>query len=74
MSIKNSKFVGNDIRVFFRVILPLSKPMLAAVGLFIAVGFWNDYYSYMMYIAIDYYAGKQHKKKPLNPPMNGGRG
>ena len=41
----------NDIRVFFRVILPLSKPMLAAVGLFIAVGFWNDYYSYMMYIA-----------------------
>ena len=38
----------NDIRVFFRVILPLSKPMLAAVGLFIAVDFWNDYYSYMM--------------------------
>ena len=41
----------NDVRVFFRVILPLSKPMLAAVSLFIAVGFWNDYYSYMMYIA-----------------------
>lgn len=41
----------NDVRVFFQVILPLSKPMLAAVGLFIAVGFWNDYYSYMMYIA-----------------------
>ena len=41
----------NDVKVFFRVILPLSKPMLAAVSLFIAVGFWNDYYSYMMYIA-----------------------
>lgn len=41
----------NDVRVFFQVILPLSKPMLAAVSLFIAVGFWNDYYSYMMYIA-----------------------
>ncbi len=41
----------NEIGVFFRVLLPLSKPMLAAVGLFIAVGFWNDYYSYMMYIA-----------------------
>ena len=39
------------VRVFFQVILPLSKPMLAAVSLFIAVGFWNDYYSYMMYIA-----------------------
>ena len=41
----------NDIGVFFRILLPLSKPMLAAVGLFIAVSFWNDYYSYMMYIA-----------------------
>lgn len=41
----------NDIGVFFRILLPLSKPMLAAVGLFLAVGFWNDYYSYMMYIA-----------------------
>ena len=41
----------NDISVFFRILLPLSKPMLAAVGLFLAVSFWNDYYSYMMYIA-----------------------
>lgn len=41
----------NDIRVFFKIILPLSKPMLAAVGLFIAVLHWNDYYQYMVYIA-----------------------
>lgn len=41
----------NDIRVFFKIILPLSKPMLAAVGLFIAVINWNDYYNYMVYIA-----------------------
>lgn len=41
----------NDAGVFFHILLPLSKPMLAAVGLFLAVGFWNDYYSYMMYIA-----------------------
>ena len=41
----------NDIQVFWRVVMPLSKPMLAAVGLFIAVINWNDYYSYMMYIA-----------------------
>ena len=41
----------NDIQVFYRIILPLSKPMLAAVGLFIAVLGWNDYYSYMMFIA-----------------------
>ena len=32
----------NDIQVFWRVVMPLSKPMLAAVGLFIAVINWND--------------------------------
>ncbi len=41
----------NDVRVFFQIILPLSKPMLAAVGLFIAVINWNDYYSYMMFVS-----------------------
>lgn len=41
----------NDISVFYRIILPLSKPMLAAVGLFIAVINWNDYYNYMMFIS-----------------------
>jgi len=41
----------NDIQVYWKVILPLSKPMLAAVGLFLAVLSWNDYYSYMMFIA-----------------------
>lgn len=41
----------NDIGVFFRVVLPLSRPLLAAVGLFIAVINWNDYYNYMMFIS-----------------------
>lgn len=41
----------NDIKIFLRIIMPLSKPMLAAVGLFIAVIHWNDYYSYMVFIA-----------------------
>ena len=41
----------NDVRVFFRIIIPLSKPRLAAVSLFIAVIQWNDYYQYMVFIA-----------------------
>ena len=41
----------NYVRVFFRIIIPLSKPMLAAVSLFIAVIQWNDYYQYMVFIA-----------------------
>jgi putative aldouronate transport system permease protein len=42
---------AGEIRTFFQVILPTAKPMLAAVGLFIAVYHWNDYYSYMMFIS-----------------------
>ena len=40
----------SEFSAFFRVVMPLSKSMLAAVALFIAVINWNDYYNYMMYI------------------------
>lgn len=32
------------------VIIPLSKPVLAVVGLYYAVGHWNDYYTALIYI------------------------
>ncbi|MDE6880365.1 MAG: carbohydrate ABC transporter permease [Oscillospiraceae bacterium] len=41
----------SEFSAFFRVVMPLSRSMMAAVGLFIAVINWNDYYSYMMYIS-----------------------
>lgn len=40
-----------EVGVFFRVIVPISRSMLAAIALFIAVINWNDYYSYMMFIS-----------------------
>ncbi len=36
--------------VFFRFVLPLSKPVLATVALMTAVGYWNDYFSTILYI------------------------
>lgn len=42
---------ASEFRIFFQVILPTAKPMLAAVALFIAVYHWNDFYTYMMFIA-----------------------
>ncbi|MGP0584176.1 carbohydrate ABC transporter permease [Paenibacillus timonensis] len=36
---------ANPIRVLLSVILPLSKPMLAALALFTAVGHWNDWFA-----------------------------
>lgn len=42
---------ASEFRIFFQVILPTAKPMLAAVALFIAVYHWNDFYSYMMFVS-----------------------
>ena len=34
----------SELGIFVRVILPLSKPVLATVGLFYAVGYWNQWF------------------------------
>lgn len=36
--------------IFARIVLPLSKPALASIGLFIAVGMWNNYMNFVLYI------------------------
>lgn len=36
--------------VFFRILLPLSKPALATAGLMIALNYWNDWYNGMLFI------------------------
>jgi putative aldouronate transport system permease protein len=36
--------------VFTKLIMPLSKPVYAAITLFVAVGHWNDWFSGMFYI------------------------
>jgi len=36
--------------VFFRIMLPLSKPILAVIGLYSAVGHWNDWYAGSFYM------------------------
>ena len=40
----------NNIRFLLRIALPLSLPILAVVGLFYAVGYWNSYFSAMIYL------------------------
>lgn len=36
--------------VFAKIILPLAKPVLAAIALFTGVGFWNTFFSAVIYI------------------------
>ncbi|MBA4496451.1 carbohydrate ABC transporter permease [Paenactinomyces guangxiensis] len=41
---------ANALQIFWKIILPLSKPALAAFSLFYAVGHWNSYFSAIIYI------------------------
>lgn len=40
---------ANMVMVFFRIIVPISTPTIAAVFLFDAVSQWNDWYSFLIY-------------------------
>ena len=41
---------ANDFVIFVRLILPLSKPLLATLSLFSALAYWNDWYNCMLYV------------------------
>jgi len=41
---------AGDFKIFIKIILPMSKPALATIGLFIALDYWNDWYNAMLYI------------------------
>jgi len=40
---------ANDLVIFFRIIMPLCKPVLATVALFVAVSQWNSWFDTYLY-------------------------
>ena len=36
--------------IYFRIILPISLPALATIGLFLSFAYWNDWFSALLYI------------------------
>jgi putative aldouronate transport system permease protein len=49
--IESAKIDGaGEFRIFTQIILPLSKPGLATVGLFIVLTYWNDWWLSLLYI------------------------
>ncbi len=40
---------ANDLQIFWKITLPLSKPVLATVGLFAALAHWGDWYNAMLF-------------------------
>ena len=41
---------ANDFTILFRIIIPLSLPVLAVMTLFYAVGHWNSYFGALIYL------------------------
>lgn len=41
----------NDLGILWKIVLPLSLPVLATFGLFYAVGHWNAYFGAMIYMS-----------------------
>ena len=36
--------------IFLRIVLPISLPGIATIGLFLTLGYWNDWFNAMLYI------------------------
>lgn len=50
--IESAKIDGaSQLKIFARIVLPISLPALATIGLFLTFGFWNDWYQAMLYIS-----------------------
>jgi putative aldouronate transport system permease protein len=41
---------ADDFKIFIALVLPMLKPALATVGLFLALGYWNEWYNSMLYL------------------------
>src|SRR5690606_18950184 len=63
--IESGKVDGaGDFRIFVQLALPMMKPALATVGLFLALGYWNEWYLSSLYL------GSSAEFKPLQYHLN----
>ena len=50
--VESAKLDGaNDARIAFQIYFPLSKPILATIALFAAIGYWNDWWNSIMLVS-----------------------
>ena len=52
--IESAKIDGaGELRIFAQIVLPISKPALATLGLFFALQYWNDWWLTLLYVEHD---------------------
>ena len=53
--IESAKIDGaKQLLIFFKMVLPISVPALATIGLMLSIGYWNDWFSAMLYLGSDH--------------------
>ena len=41
----------NEFGIFFRIVLPLALPVMVTIGLFVGIGYWNDWTNGLYYVS-----------------------
>lgn len=58
---------AGDFYIFCKVILPTAKPLMATIGLFTALTYWNDWYNCMLFMST---SGKWNLQYTLQNILN----
>ncbi len=62
--IESAKIDGaGQFRIWLQIVLPISKPVMATIGMFAAFGYWNDWFQASLYI-------QDTKKQTLQSLLN----
>ena len=49
--VESAKIDGaGQLRIWAQIVLPISKPVMATIGMFAAFGYWNDWFQASMYL------------------------
>ena len=51
--VESAKIDGaSEWKLFFRIVIPMAMPGLATIGLFLTLGYWNDWFNALMYLSL----------------------
>jgi len=45
---------AGEFKLMYKIVMPMSKPVIAAIGLFTLVGHWNSWFDVMLYIDVQH--------------------
>lgn len=69
--IESAKIDGaGEFRIYANIVIPLMVPALMAIGFFTAIGYWNDWYSAMLFIEKESIIPLQYKLYKMLNTMN----